>query len=171
MRSADAKMKIGLLILAATGLLVCCAPILSDRAVREANLTVTFPQLQKDPDAYKGKRVILGGKIIATTVKKGETWLEILQQPLDNRYRPENTDVSFGRFFVVLPGFVDPAIYASGRRISVSGDVSGKLIGPIQNLHYVYPVLSAREHMLIKQEDYVPNPPRIYFSGGVNIVR
>ncbi|MDD5168085.1 MAG: Slp family lipoprotein [Syntrophales bacterium] len=154
---------------AAVLLLVCCAPVLTDRSIREATLSITFQQLQKDPDAYKGRVVILGGKIIQATVREGETWLEILQQPLDRRYKPENTDVSYGRFFVVMKGFADPVIYSPGRRITVSGEVTGKIVQPINSLQYTYPVLSPREHTLLPREDYYGNPPRLYYGAGVGI--
>lgn len=144
-----------------------CAPVLSDRSIREANLTIPFRELQRNPDAYKGKVAILGGKIIAATVKKDETWVEVLQQPLDRWYKPRDTDVSHGRFIVVLKGFADPAVYAPGRLITVSGEVMGKEILPIKEVRYTYPVISSREHVLMRRGDDYGRQGQFSFGVGV----
>lgn len=150
-------------------LFIACAPVLSDKSLREADLSVSFQELQKNPDAYTGKVVILGGRIISTTVKKEESWVEVLQQPLDRQYKPENKDVSYGRFIVVFQGFIDPAIYAPYRLITVAGEVKGKKVLPIKEIQYTYPVLYAREHALIKPEDY--SQPQFHFGFGMGVFR
>jgi len=152
-------------------ILIACAPVLSDRSLREANLSISFQELQKNPEAYTGKVVILGGKIISTTVNKEETWVEVLQQPLDRQYKPENQDVSYGRFIIVFQGFIDPAIYAPYRLITVAGEVTGKKVLPVKEIQYTYPVLSAREHALIKPEDYYDSQPQFHFGFGIGIFR
>ncbi len=96
----------------------------------------------------KGKVVLLGGQIIATTPKTDETWIEFLEKPLDRQLRPTRTDQSGGRFFVRFKGFLDPSIYAVGRTMTVAGDVEGKAVRPLNEMNYTYPVLSAREHYL-----------------------
>jgi outer membrane lipoprotein len=157
-------MFMGLLFLAS------CAPVLSDRSISEADRSLTFQELQKNPDAYKGKVVILGGKIISTTVKEKETWMEILQEPLDRQYKPEMKDISSGRFLVIFQGFLDPAIYAPGRRVTVAGEVRGKQVLPIREINYTYPVLAAREHYLLPIENE-SSEPRFHFGVGVGIIR
>lgn len=150
--------------------LVSCAPVLSDRSISEADRSITFQELQKNPDIYKGKVVILGGKIISTTVKEKETWLEILQEPLDRQFKPEMKDISSGRFLAVFQGFLDPAIYAPGRRVTVAGEVRGKQVLPIREVNYVYPVLAAREHYLLPIESG-SGEPQFHFGVGVGIIR
>ncbi len=159
------------MVLSLAFILIACAPVLSDKSLREANLSVSFQELQKNPDAYTGKVIILGGRIISTTVKKEETWVEVLQQPLNRQYRPENRDVSYGRFIIVFQGFIDPAIYAPYRLITVAGEVTGKTILPVKEIQYIYPVLSPREHALIKPEDYYDSQPQFHFGFGLGIFR
>jgi starvation-inducible outer membrane lipoprotein len=53
-----------LIVIALAFILIACAPVISDRSLREANLSISFQELQKNPDAYTGKVVILGGKIM-----------------------------------------------------------------------------------------------------------
>lgn len=159
-----------LLSIALAFIFTACAPVISDKSLREATLSISFHELQKNPDAYLGKVVILGGVILSSTVKQEETSIEVLQQPLDRQYRPENRDVSYGRFLVVFQGFLDPAIYAPHRLITVAGEVTGKKVLPIKEIQYTYPLLAAREHALIKPEDY-NNEPRFHFGFGLGIIR
>jgi len=163
------KMKFFLSI-ALAFIITACAPVISDKSLREATLSVSFQELQKNPHAYLGKVVILGGVILSSTVKQEETLVEVLQQPLDRQYRPENRDISYGRFLVVFQGFLDPAIYAPYRLITVAGEVTGKKVLPIREIQYTYPVLAAREHALIKPEDY-NNEPWFHFGFGIGIIR
>ena len=126
--------------------------------------SITFQALQKSPDDMKGKIVLLGGQIIATTPKADETWIEILEKPLDSQQRPLDTDQSAGRFLVRFKGFLDPSIYETGRKLTVAGQVEGKLIRPLNETYYTYPLITAREHYLWKPGD-ASNTPR--FSIGI----
>lgn len=147
-------------------LLSACAPVISQTTMSTVDKSIAFPALQQNPDAYKGNVVLLGGQIITTTVKADETWIEVLEKPLDYDQRPSDADQSFGRFLVRFQGFLDPAIYASGRKLTVAGQVEGKVIRPIKEVNYTYPVLSAREHYLWKPED-VYSAPRFGIGIGV----
>ncbi|HOX16637.1 MAG TPA: Slp family lipoprotein [Smithellaceae bacterium] len=158
--------RISIIASAIVMMLIGCAPVLSDRFLQEANLSIAFQEILNDPNLYKGKFVVLGGRIITTTAKDEETWIEVLQQPLDRQYRPESSDVSYGRFLIILKGVVDPVIYASGRRITIAGEVTGKIVMPIQELPYTYPVISPRELVLIGPEYYYDSLPRLYYNAG-----
>lgn len=135
-------------------LLFACAPVISKQSLREADESLTFQELIKDPERSKGKLMLLGGEIISNTVKEDETWMEVLQQPLDWQLKPKDTDLSHGRFLVHLAEFRDPAVYAPGRKITVLGKVQGKKILPLQEIMYSYPVLTAREIHLWKPETW-----------------
>jgi outer membrane lipoprotein len=120
--------------------------------------SISFPALQQRPDVLKGRVVLLGGQIIATTVTADETWIEVLEKPLDYQQRPLDTDQSSGRFLVRFQGFLDPAIYASGRKFTVAGQVDGKVVRPLKEMNYTYPVLIAKEHHLWKPDDAYSTP-------------
>jgi len=53
---------------------------------------ISFMALRQNPDAFKGKVVLLGGQIIATTVKADDTWIEILEKPLNYWQKPADAD-------------------------------------------------------------------------------
>jgi outer membrane lipoprotein len=134
------------------GLFSACAPVISKQSLREVDAGLTFQELIKDPDRHKGKVVLLGGQIVTVTIRDGETWVEVLQQPLDWQEKPEDTDLSYGRFLVRFLDFRDPAIYSAGRKITVAGEVQGKKVWPLKEIEYNYPVLIPRESHLWKPE-------------------
>ena len=149
-------------------LLFSCAPI-SRQSLRDVDSTISFPALLKDPERYKGKLVLLGGQIMATTVEQGETWVEVLQHPLNWRQEPEDPDVSYGRFLIRFKDLRDPAVYTKGRMITVLGEVQGQRIMPLQKIEYTYPVLDPRESYLWKSE--AEGRTFFQFGVGVGVVR
>jgi outer membrane lipoprotein len=152
-------------ILSVIALLSACASVISKQGLREADPGITFQVLLQDPDRQKGKVVLWGGEIVTTTVKEGETWIEVLQKPLNSDQKPEDTDVSYGRFLVHFRDFRDPAIYAGERKITVLGQVQGKKVMPLKEMDYPYPVLIPRESYLWKPE--AKSGPFFYFGIGV----
>ena len=139
-------------------LISACAPVISQKTMSAVDKSISFTALRDNPDIFKGKIVVLGGQIIATTVKAEETWIEVLQRPLDYRQKPQDTDQSSGRFLVHFQGFLDPAIYASGRKLTVAGKVEGKVVRPLKELNYSYPVIIAEEYYLWKPDDIYGSP-------------
>ncbi len=147
-------------------LMSACAPVISQKTMGTVDKNISFMALRQNPDAFKGKVVLLGGQIIATTVKADDTWIEILEKPLNYWQKPADADQSSGRFLVRFPGFLDPAIYATGRKLTVVGQVDGKVVRPLKEVNYTYPLLTAKEHYLWKPED-VYSTPRFGIGIGV----
>jgi outer membrane lipoprotein len=131
-----------------------CTSVLSTRVVQEADDKVTFTDLQKQPDRYRGTVVILGGQIIDTVVKESETRVQVLQLPLGAQQRPDNTASSQGRFIVIFKRFADPLVYERGRKITVAGVVQGGQVIMLNDRPHNVPVLLERETYLWKTEDY-----------------
>jgi outer membrane lipoprotein len=141
-----------------------CTSAISDQWLTQTDDQITFQELLKNPDQYKGKILLLGGQIVSTTVKEGESWVEVLQQPLDRQHKPKDSDETYGRFLVRSQGFLDPAIYAPGRKITIVGEVEGKKVLPLKELNYAYPLLNAKESHLWQPEE---SKPAFQFSIGV----
>jgi len=152
-------------ILSAIAILSACAPVISKQGLKELNPEITFQSLLQDPERYKGKVVLFGGQIVSAVVKEGATWIEVLQKPLDSQQKPEDTDVSHGRFLVHFTDFRDPAIYSAERKITVLGEVHGKKVMPLKEMDYSYPVLIPREAHLWKPE--TDRGPFFHFGIGV----
>ena len=148
--------------------LFACAPAFSPQSLDRVETNISFQVLLRDPDLYRHKTVMYGGEIIQTWMEANETWMEVLQKPLDWEKRPQDGDVSYGRFFIIFPGFQDPAIYAPGRKITVIGEVEGKRVDKIKNLDYAFPVLISRESHLWRPES--TSGPFFHFGIGVGAV-
>ena len=148
--------------------LFACAPAFSRQSLDQVETKISFPILLQDPEQYRGKIVMFGGAIIQTWMEANETWVEVLQKPLDWDNRPEDTDVSYGRFFILFPGFQDPAIYAPGRKITVIGEVQGKRIDKIKDLDYTFPIILSKESHLWRPE--AMGGPMFHFGIGIGTV-
>jgi len=131
-------------ILFSAALVVSCAPF-SQEMMRQVDESLTFREVQKDPQPFGGKTVLWGGVIVDTANRKDETLIHVMQTELDYEKRPKNLDSSGGRFLVRYNGFLDPVIYSKGREITVAGEVVGKDVLPLGAIQYAYPVLLAKE--------------------------
>lgn len=148
-------------------LLAGCAPVISKGALKEVDQGLSFGQLLENPEAYRGKTVLLGGNIIETQNLSDRTLIVVLQRPLGFRKKPSGEDVSRGRFILYVPGFLDPAIYRHGRKITLVGSVIGKEVRPLGEIEYSYPVIEKKElHLWPPEESYVTEP-RVYFGFGI----
>lgn len=114
-----------LLVLMACSVLTGCTSALSPELTKAADAALTFTLLQTEPDAHRGKTVILGGVIAETRNLKNGTEIEIVQKELDLWGKPRRTDRTGGRFLVRHRAFLDPLIYAPGREITVGGTFTG----------------------------------------------
>ncbi|MDY6837888.1 MAG: Slp family lipoprotein [Thermodesulfobacteriota bacterium] len=133
-----------------------CASTPSKKFQRQVGPAVPFKELLQDGEAFKGRKVILGGHILETKNEPQATLITLLQAPLDSRNKPRSRDLSEGRFLVRVQGFLDPEIYNKGRKLTVGGTVSEVLEQPLGNRVYRYPVIEAVEsHLWPKESDDV----------------
>ena len=141
-----------LTLLLAPLLLAGCVSAFPDEALRSVNRAVTVAELRRAPAAYATARVILGGEILATRPRVGETEIEVLARRLRPDDTPERSDRSEGRFLVKTAEFLDPAVYAPGRRLTVLGTVTGEEERQIGELPYRYPLIAAERIRLWPQD-------------------
>lgn len=153
----------GLFLLLALLALGGCGHTISEGLRSQAEPRVPEDQLFRDPEAFLGRLVILGGMIVETINDDDGSYVEVVQKPLDSRGVARDTDASQGRFIVFTEEFLDPAVYAPGRVITVAGDVAGTAEGAIGEMPYLYPVIVSRELHLIDPGQRIP----IFFSIGV----
>jgi outer membrane lipoprotein len=98
-------------------------------------------QVSGNVDAYVGRAVRWGGVVVRLDNRAQESWLEIVERPLEDSGRPRASDQSGGRFYAMMPGFLDPMIYTQGREVTVLGVVSGANSGKIGEYDYRYLVV------------------------------
>jgi outer membrane lipoprotein len=119
---------------------VSCSVISSGIRV-EAEPRAAFGALLENPDAFRGKTVILGGYILDIRARGGQNLLRVLQTPLIMRDEPAVRSDSEGRFCLVHQGFLEPETFQAGRKITVAGKVMGMDTAP----HGPCPTLEVRE--------------------------
>lgn len=126
-------------------LIPACTPAISKGMKDQVDKTLRFGEVFGNPDSFRGRVVMWGGVIIEAKNQKEGTLLEVLQKPLDWAGQPEEGDESGGRFLALYEGFLDTAIFAKGREITVAGKIRGKRVRPLGEVEYAYPLLSAGE--------------------------
>lgn len=148
------RWSLSLLILFVMG----CAPVISQDVLRDVDKDLPFQAVLSNPDRFRGKTILLGGKIIETTPLEGKTRVTVLQYPLGFRNKPSVDSGSEGRFMVEAPGFLDPVVYSPGRQVTVAGILDRKEVLPLGEINYTYPIVASRELYLWPVDDayYLP---------------
>jgi len=144
-------------------LLAGCASAFPKEVVRDVDRSLTLSELVRAPEAHLNQKVMLGGEILATLPRTGETEIEVLGRRLQDDDSPERSDRSDGRFIVRTRTFLDPAIYASGRRVTVVGRVAGAEERKINELPYRYPVIESDLLRLWAKDSLVAPYPYYYY--------
>ncbi len=141
-----------------------CAPPFPRETLDKVNRNVTFQELKKEPEKFKGTWVMLGGMIVASKNTKEGMLMELLQKPLGSNGKPLETDSTEGRFLVQSDTFLDSAVYHEGRLITVVAEVIGRKELPLDDIVYPYPLLMLKDlHLWDPSEG-----PRFFFGIGVS---
>ncbi len=127
-----------LMLLAAT-LLAGCATAPTPLQGEFAPLT---PE-QASASGRPGDRIRWGGQIVDVQTRTDRTCFELLGKPLQTSARPREADLSAGRFLACRQGFYDPALFAPGREVTVTGVIEGFEEHPIGEYSYRYPRVAA----------------------------
>jgi outer membrane lipoprotein len=139
-------MKIFSLLLALT-LAGCASDI--PRPIREApDERIQLAQALKNPEQYRATTVRWGGAIASVENRQDETWVEIVEQQLGHEGYPRNADKSAGRFLARVNGFLDPAIFAPKRLVTIVGVLDGNNTRTIGQHPYTFPVVHV-EHIYL----------------------
>jgi outer membrane lipoprotein len=139
----------------------CCAHVISKEIRKNSEPSLKLSQVSKNTNIYKGKIVIWGGEIIETVNQKdGTTILEVFERPLGWRGEPKILSYSEGRFLVLVDKYLDPYLFARGKRITVAGEIQDERIRTIGEMTYRYPVLLSKQIYLW---DYEYDYPVAYY--------
>jgi outer membrane lipoprotein len=156
------------LLLLFFGLLLGCAPIISPKMMAKVDSSLTFKEVLQNPDAYRGKTVLWGGKIIQVLPQDGTTFIEVLQMPLGWRKKPEEAYASEGRFLILVKKFLDFSQFDKGKKITVIGEIQGTAqreeIKSLGEKDYLYPVILSEEIHLWKEYLYPYSSSQPYLS-------
>ena len=143
-------------------LLGACASQVPE-AIRKATAdSPSLSQVNQATDNHLGRQVRWGGTIIETGNREENTWLTVLGRPLNKSGDPRSTDESDGRFIVIVPEFLDPAVYAPDRQVTVTGTLLRTEAGKVGEFPYTYPVVQAEAWYLWPEIIQRPEDSRYY---------
>ncbi len=151
-------MVLAFLLLFLTG----CAHVFSDRANSLIDRNLKFAQLKKDPNAFMGKFVKLGGIIASTKNTRQGSMIEIVEFRLGSDDVPDESSSSGGRFLATSPDYLDSMIYKPDRLVAVIGEVKGAMSMPLDEIEYTYPVIAISEIHVWKPTELYQYPPPYY---------
>ena len=117
----------------------------------------------------QGKRIVWGGQIIGMKNLVDRSRIELLAYPLDGRQRPILDEPSMGRFLVDKRGFLEPADYAPGRLLTVTGKLLERVQGKVGEAPYDYPLVEADVLYLWSQPSEGLSWRGIRFGIGISI--
>jgi len=128
-------------------------------------LAVTPLQAVSEAAALRGKTVLWGGVIIASSNLRDQSRLEILAYPLDGNQYPQTDSPPLGRFLLLMDGYVETIDYAPGRQVTARGPLTGTEGGKVGDTDYTYPVVKTQDIHLWPRAGR--SDPRIHFGVGV----
>jgi len=108
----------------------------------------TVNAVRGDVSGHQNQVATWGGTILDVEVKKQDTLVIVLARPLDKYGVPDLTTGSDGRFIARIKGFADPVLFSVGRRLTVTGSISGSETRKIGEYFYVYPVIAVSQYRL-----------------------
>lgn len=152
-----------LIVAALTSLLLAgCAHVFSERAESRVDPAITFEQVRKEPQAFVGKYIKVGGIIASTKNTRTGSQIEVVQLRLNDDAIPEEKGGTSGRFLATSSDYLDSLLYKSGRSVSLIGEVRGVETRTLGEIEYAYPVIAIMEIRLWKEEELTPYPGYYY---------
>jgi outer membrane lipoprotein len=130
-----------LMLVCITLLIGGCASVPSD--LRSAPDQTLLPFSEAFTVIPQGQVARWGGEIAHVSNLQQGSQLEVVQFSLNASGRPLKTDKSGGRFRILVPGFIDPAIYVPGRLVTALGTFTGIEQGKIGEQDYAFPTLKS----------------------------
>jgi outer membrane lipoprotein len=149
MRSAPAG---SLLLVVAAVMAAGCASKVPPEVREPIPGSPSLGQVRESTAAHLGQTVRWGGAIVAVSNQENVTRIEVVGRSLGSEGRPRSEDATTGRFLAEIPGFLDPAVYAQGRQITVVGPLADTEVRAIGEFPYQFPVVRVRSHYLWPRE-------------------
>ncbi|MDH5425894.1 MAG: Slp family lipoprotein [Gammaproteobacteria bacterium] len=156
--------KLSLLIFIALQISCATAPKFDTKNIE---LSLTPEQVVNDTVSTRGKTILWGGTILDIRNLKNETQIEILAYPLNTYHRPLTGKKPLGRFILLQTGYLEPASYAQGEKLTVIGKVSGTRSGKVGDTQYTYALIKAQQLHLWPDDS--ESTTRFHFGIGIQM--
>ncbi len=135
-----------------------CTTVLRKDLIETGIRNFSLQELTANPQQYQGKRFILGGQVARTTLTEKGSLVDALYVPVDS-YGYLKSIQPDGRFLALFPkemGMLDPALYTSNRRVTISGIFTGVQQGRIGQMEYLFPTFRIEQIYLWPRNAYYP---------------
>lgn len=132
--------------------LSACGHVLSEQALSSVDTQIDYNAVRADPSSHRGETLLLGGEILTNTVTEAGTTLEILRYRLDRRGWPRGAVKPGDRFLARSDEVLDPALFAKGKTVTLTGTVVGSETRALDQARYLYPVFVIGEISLWSEE-------------------
>lgn len=144
--------------------LASCAPVLKQEYLDRGSTDFSFPEVFNNPDAFRGRLFILGGRIIDTQITDEGTMIEAAYIPVDAEGRLQDSERVPGRFIAFLPrkqGILSPERYSKGERVTIAGEFIELEPRTRGEVEYIHPLFEIKDiHLWGKAPiSYAPLPP------------
>lgn len=118
-----------------------CSVIPDDISVADDTNLVSYNRAVTGGDGVIGQTARWGGIIVEVENKPQQTFVEIVNFPLNHYGKPNANEETIGRFKVKMDGFVDPINFEKGRLITFVGEVQKPIAGMVGEQPYMYPLI------------------------------
>ena len=129
-------------------LLPACSSHIPPEIKQDLDTSPGIEQVLKSSENYLSQKVRWGGVILNTENKHEASWLTILAYPLNNYGKPQVADQSSGRFIAIVDKFLEPLVYSSDRKITITGKLLRTETIKVGEFPYKYPVIQVEKHYL-----------------------
>lgn len=125
-----------------------CSNAVPDRVRTAPAGNPPLPVVINSPESYLNTQVRWGGTIANVRNLPQETQVEIVARELAGDGEPKSLDRSEGRFIAIFNRFLDPAIYAIDRNLTVTGTITGSTEQKLGDMDYRYPLVKVESYYL-----------------------
>ncbi len=123
---------------------------------------ISLAQVKDNLQANQNIPVRWGGVIIEVENEATSSYLQVLYYPLSFSGKPQISEAPLGRFVVKSDEFLDPAIYAKDKQVTLAGVLSGEVERIIGKKKIRLPLLTSKTIHLWPD----PEPNNYYGYGG-----
>jgi len=125
------------------GIAAGCAAGIPPQVAEQVSWGLSFPEIRRQPEAYRGRVVALGGIVRHIEAANGGYRVVVSELPFDgsSRHRPAVDQLPRGRFIVLIHGQALPSDLRPGAEITVVGEILGADMSPEAGVDEEVPVL------------------------------
>lgn len=128
------------------GLVTGCAAGIPPQLAGQVAWNLSFAELRRQPEAYRGQVVALGGIVTQVTADDKGYRLIVSEVPFEasSRHRPAADQPPRGQFIVLIPGHDLPPDIRPGAEVTIVGEVLGRGTVPEAGADAGLPLLEGR---------------------------